>query len=67
MPWDADTDDEIKRMTVMDPLRFSRKWRKLSTDAKEIVTKMLEKDPQKRCSLEDLLGSRWITSGNSDL
>ncbi len=67
LPFDDDDDDEIKRMTIEDPLRFGPQWKKISPEAKDIVNKMLEKDPKKRASLEDFMSSKWITRGQEGL
>ncbi len=67
LPFDDDDDDEIKRQTIEDPLRFGPQWKQLTPESKDLVTKMLDKDPKKRCTLEEILTSKWITAGNSKL
>lgn len=36
-------------------------------DVKEVLMGMLEKDPNKRMTLEDLLKSNWVTNHSKDM
>ncbi len=49
------------------PTPFGPNWKEVSPQAKEVVAKMLEKDPDKRISLEDFMMSEWLTGEEEQL
>lgn len=50
-PFEGDTNKEIFKHILNDELQFDpHEWSKISEDAKDLLRKMLEKDPTKRIS-----------------
>jgi calcium-dependent protein kinase len=48
-------------MTLEDPLIFDLPcWKKVSDSAKDLITKLLIKDPTKRINLKDALQHEWL-------
>jgi len=43
----------------------SRQWTDISEDAKDLVSQMLEHDPDRRITVEDALKHPWIKVGKS--
>lgn len=68
LPFDDDDDREIARQTIHDPVDFSyHVWNKVPKEVKDLISKLLEKDRNKRFRLEDVLKHNWITDKNKDL
>ena len=63
LPFD-DTDDnenEIARQTINDPPPFIEdKWNIISPEAKDFVSKCLEKDPKDRMNIKEILKHKWL-------
>ncbi|GAB5360841.1 hypothetical protein AAMO2058_000661800 [Amorphochlora amoebiformis] len=49
---------QMRKARVVFPSRF---WSNISTEAKELITLLLEKDPKKRYSAAEVLKHPWIT------
>lgn len=63
LPFDDEEDKEIARQTIQDAPDFSfDPWDKVSSEAKDITKKLLEKNRQKRPSLEETLQHKWFSS-----
>lgn len=63
LPFDDEEDKEIARQTIQDAPDFSfEPWDTISKEGKEIVKKLLEKNRQKRPSLEEVLSHKWFSS-----
>ena len=61
LPFDEEEDKEIARQTIQDAPDFSfEPWDQVTDDAKDICKRLLEKNRQKRLSLEDTLQHRWF-------
>ena len=61
LPFDDDEDKEIARQTIQDAPDFSfEPWDTVSNAAKDIVRRLLEKNRQKRPSLEQTLKHEWF-------
>lgn len=59
---DENSEREIARQTINDPTPFpSSFWKKLSLDARNFVDNLLNKDPNKRMDVKDVLTHKWIT------
>lgn len=58
---DADTEEGIYSAIKSKPLSFGPEWSQISSDAKELISGLLEKDPQKRYTLAQALAHRWLT------
>ncbi len=62
LPFDDDDDREIARQTIHDPVDFSyHVWKNVPEEAKELIKSLLDKDPDKRLTLQDTLQHKWIT------
>ena len=49
------------------PVLFpERDWKNISTEARDLVEKLLEKDPNRRISLVDALNHEWIRRYNTN-
>lgn len=56
LPFDHKEDREIAKKTIYEEVSFSHPaWQHISPEAKELVTRLLEKDPEDRISLELVL------------
>ena len=63
LPFDDEhSEREIARQTIQDPVPFPNDiWDKLSNEAKEFVDGLLQKKPEDRMSITQVLESKWIT------
>jgi len=62
-PFEGDNNKEIFRNVMKSPLTFDPSdWNSVSTKAKDLVTKMLNKDPEQRISAQDCLNHPWFTA-----
>ena len=59
---DADDDEnEIARQTINEsPPFIEEKWNNISNEAKDFVNKCLEKDPEKRINISEILNHKWL-------
>lgn len=65
---DENSDKEIARQTIFEEPSFPDKiWKKLSSDAKDCVVKLLEKNPEKRMKITDLLHHPWLQKAKKTL
>ena len=62
LPFDDEkSEKEIIRQTIEDPVPFpSNIWDKLSSEAKEFVDRLLQKNPEERMNIKDALEHEWI-------
>jgi hypothetical protein len=61
LPFDDDDDREIARQTIHDEVDFSYHiWKKVGSEVKTMIKKLLEKDKSKRMTLEEVLQHPWI-------
>lgn len=61
LPFDDEEDKEIARQTIQDAPDFSfEPWDQVTAPAKDLVKKLLEKNRQKRPSLEEVLQHKWF-------
>lgn len=59
-PFNGQTDKEILSKIVKQPLTFDEMdWSKISKEARDLISKMLEKNPNKRISLEHIFEHNW--------
>ena len=66
LPFDSKTGDDIIQLTTRGKLYFDLPiWKTLSSDCIEICTLMLEKNPQKRISLNEVLSHPWFSEVES--
>ena len=58
---DKHSEREIARQTIQDPVPFENKiWNKYSSEAKSFVDGLLQKKPEKRYSIKEVLEHPWI-------
>ena len=58
---DKHSEREIARQTIQDPVPFEEKiWKKYSPEAKTFVDGLLQKKPEKRYSIKEVLEHPWI-------
>ena len=58
---DKHSEREIARQTIQDPVPFESKiWNKYSSEAKNFVEGLLQKKPEKRLSIKEVLEHPWI-------
>ena len=61
LPFDADDLEVIIEKTLIEDLFLEGKfWDNVSTEAKDLLYKLLEKDPALRISVKDALQHPWI-------
>ena len=62
MPFDdKHSEREIARQTIQDPVPYENKiWSKISPEAKTFVDGLLQKKPEKRYSIKEVLEHPWI-------
>ena len=62
LPFDHETSEkEIARQTVYEPTPFpSSIWKNISIEAKMFVDNLLNKDPEKRMSIDEVLQHKWL-------
>jgi len=61
---DENSEREIARQTVQDPVHWGSIWKKLSNEAKSFVDNLLQKDPMKRMEIKEALEHPWIQKFN---
>ena len=62
---DENSEKEVARQTVYAPTPYPKKiWDKISGEAKMFVDNLLEKDPDKRMNLEEVLKHPWLKKFN---
>ena len=66
LPFDDETSEkEIARQTVYDPTPFpSYVWKNISLEAKMFVDNLLDKNPDKRMNLQEVLQHKWLQKFN---
>lgn len=68
LPFDSDDNKETARQTIYDPVPFGHKvWSFVSDEAKDLISRLLEKDRFKRISLEEVLAHPWICKKSKDI
>lgn len=59
----AETEQGVAQAIIRSVVDFKRDpWPKVSDNAKDLVKKMLDPDPQRRLTAQQVLGSMWIFS-----
>lgn len=62
VPFMSMNKDEMKRNIIYRKVNFNQPgWLKVSYDAKDLVARLLEKDPCKRISIEQALQHSWFS------
>ena len=63
LPFDDENDEkEIARQTVYEPTPYPKKiWDNISLEAKMFVDNLLDKNPEKRMNLQEVLQHKWLS------
>ena len=66
LPFDHETSEkEIARQTVYDPTPFpSSVWKTISPEARMFVDNLLNKNPDKRMTIQEVLQHKWLQKYN---
>lgn len=63
LPFDSQDDKEIGQKTILQEINFNHHvWTNVSAEAKDLITKLLMKDPKKRIEIKEVLDHKWITN-----
>ena len=67
LPFDHETSEkEIARQTVYEPTPFPTSvWKNISNEARAFVDNLLQKNPQKRMGIQEVLQHKWLQKYNS--
>ena len=66
-PFEGDNNKEIFKNVLKSKLEFDpADWDTVSDEAKDLVSKMLNKDPKKRLSAEDCLSHEWFQINHTE-
>ena len=67
LPFDHETSEkEIARQTVYEPTPFPTSvWKNISKEARAFVDNLLQKNPQKRMGIQEVLQHKWLQKYNS--
>lgn len=61
LPFDSQDDKEIGRKTIYEQINFNHKvWSTVSAEGKDIISKLLVKQPKGRMTIEEVLDHPWI-------
>jgi len=61
LPFDSDDNKETARQTIYEPVPFTHPvWEFVSSEAKDLIKRLMEKDRAKRITLEQVLDHPWI-------
>ena len=61
-PFRSSNREELKKQIIEKEIYFNKKDRKLSENCKNILLKMLEKDPVKRIGVSEMLDHPWLSA-----
>lgn len=68
LPFDSDDNKETARQTIYEPVPFTHPvWEFVSSEAKDLIKKLMEKDRTKRIRLEEVLDHPWIVKKQKSL
>lgn len=60
-PFDGDTEEDILCAVLSNPLIFpSKRWKNITYEAKELIKKLVERNPYKRIWAKDAVNDEWI-------
>ena len=63
LPFDHDSRKETIRMTCHDDVEFDRQiWNKYSVGSRDLISRLLIRDPTRRITLSKVIEHRWFTS-----
>ena len=60
-PFEADTADDMIATVGKGKFKFHKRyWKDVSKDAKRLIVKLMQVDPDKRCTIQEALASPWL-------
>lgn len=66
-PFDGDSNKDIFRAIIKSKLEFDEEeWGKISTEAKDLISQLLEKDPKTRAKVSNALTHDWFKKWEGD-
>ncbi|XP_049879697.1 calcium/calmodulin-dependent protein kinase kinase 2 [Pectinophora gossypiella] len=65
VPWTAASGTDLQRRVLTEPLTFPARPQ-LSRQLKHLLTRMLEKDPVARATMQEIKEHEWITAGGRE-
>ena len=61
-PFEGDNNKEIFKRVLQQKLEFDPEdWTEISSEAKDLITRMLEKDPSGRITVNDAMKHHWFS------
>lgn len=66
LPFDGETEEDIENNIVKKKLKF-KNTKPISNELKDMLTKMLTKDPEKRITMFELQSHQWMEIGDDEL
>ena len=67
LPFDDKNTEKVFRKIIEDPIYFKESiWKNISVEAKDFVSGLLEKNPEKRFNIEQALEHPWVNSLNQN-
>lgn len=68
LPFDSQDDKEIGQKTILQKIKFNHHvWTGVSDDGKDLINKLLVKDPKQRISIKEVLEHRWIVNKDQNI
>jgi serine/threonine protein kinase len=67
LPFDHESQKQTIKMTLENKLEFDLPcWENISVDCKDIINRLLDKDPNTRITLDKALSHKWFKNLNTD-
>lgn len=68
LPFDSQDDKEISQKTVQQDISFTHPvWKSVSEEGKDLIFKLLRKNPKERITIDKVLEHPWITESNKSI
>jgi serine/threonine protein kinase len=68
LPFDSQDDKEIGQKTILQEISFQHPvWNGVSAEGKDLISKLLTKDPKHRIKIKDVLDHKWITNQDKEI
>lgn len=68
LPFDHDSQKETIRMTCEDDVVFDKEtWKNYSADSRDIINRLLIKNPEKRITLQEVIDHKWFKNIKSKI
>lgn len=68
LPFDSTDDKEIGQKTILQKINFQHHiWSSVSEESKDLILKLLVKDPKMRINIKDVLEHKWIVNKDESI